>query len=133
MHIGQNYACRNSNFHTSMLVRSIGIRMMNTIQRMTETGRYAISDSESVRPEGSSRKIWSKLSSPVVIVIVFSRDRGRSENGERYIYEDYNNYNESTVYAQWLIHTFRTCTKLPHALVWPHTPLINNKNLIYYS
>ena len=62
------------------------MRTMNTIQRMAETGRYAISDA-SLWPEGSSRKISSKVNSPVVIVIVFSSDRGGSENGERYMYE----------------------------------------------
>ena len=66
-----------------MFVRSIGMRTMNRIHRMTDTGRYAISDA-SLWPEGSSRKISSKVSSPVVIVIVFSSDRGGSENGERY-------------------------------------------------
>ena len=65
-----------------MFVRSIGMMTMNRIQRMAETGRYAISDA-SLWPEGSSRKISSKVNSPVVIVIVFSSDRGGSENGER--------------------------------------------------
>ena len=58
---------------------------MNTIQRMTETGRNSISDSESLWPVGSSRKIESKPKSPVVIVIVFNSDRDGSENGERYM------------------------------------------------
>ena len=75
----------DSSLHTSMFVRSIGIKTMNTIQRMTETGRNSISDSESLRPVGSSRKIESKPKPPVVIVIVFNSDRDGSENGERYM------------------------------------------------
>ena len=59
------------------------MKTMNTIQRMTETGRNAISDA-SLGPEGSRRKNSLKFKSPViVIVIVFNRERDGLEKGER--------------------------------------------------
>ncbi len=66
-----------------MLVRMIGISMMNMIQRMTEIGGKRISSAPSLPPDGSKRNIVSQSSSPVVMVITLSSDRGTPENGER--------------------------------------------------
>lgn len=57
-----------------MFVRSMGIRMIKIIHKITEIAGYPISNSTSLGPVGSSLKISLKSNSPVVIVIVFSSD-----------------------------------------------------------
>lgn len=96
---------------TSILVRMMGIRRMKTTQRMTATTGKGISSASSLPPDGSWRKIASKSSSPVVMVMVLRRERCTVENGER--------YNEDIIIIKMDSHLsyalfFRECTNDQH-------------------
>ena len=69
---------------TSILVRSIGMKMTKSIHMMEETGGKGTSANSSLPPDASWWKIESNSCSPVDILTVFKRDRAGVENGERY-------------------------------------------------
>ena len=130
---GEGGRGREGYTHTSRLVRRIGMRMINTIQRKYETGGKATSrlGSSFGSPPETRRKNPSNSYSPLVMVMVLTIESAGVENGVRCT-EIEGCMEEREERLQCLLKTFfsLTCTCIFFVPVWRCLRFKQNKSYV---